>query len=81
MEITEIVLALRCKCSIPILRKWLCRSEFAHIERTHKTGKFGRKLRIRYQNVSKADIENLKEYIFNSCFRNGRVKDAFTTRF
>lgn len=62
-EVYESYLTRVCRCSYPIIRKYLCRAEFAHIIPNWDKGKFGRKLNRRYLNVDILDIERLKNLV------------------
>lgn len=77
-EITESYLLRVCRCNYQQLHKWLSRSEFYHIQRCKrpdKRRKDERKKVVYYLNMTKKDLQQLKNFV-NIGFRNKRGNDG-----
>lgn len=61
--ITEKQLAKMCNCSVQILLKWLCRTDFSHFKFIYDKGRGNSKLNRRYANVRSYDIDKLQKYV------------------
>ena len=58
-EVLESYLMRICHCSVRALRQYLCRAEFAHVQRICDYGINGRKDNVRYLHLTRYDIERL----------------------
>ena len=68
MELSTRELMEILKCRGQSVNQYLCRSDFAHIQRYRKGSVYY------YDNIQESDLKLLKEYIYRGIKRSGRLK-------